>query len=740
MMAGDGERARARAILDAALERGERALDETQAKALLEIYGLSVPAGRVFTDASDAAAFARQVDGPVVLKLVDSILLHKSDGDLLSLNVAGDDRVTSEFHRLKAAAPNGEGRVLVEPMVRGAREFMIGMKRDETFGPIVIFGLGGIFAETLDDVCLAALPLGSGDALLLLDGIRARALCGPVRGLPSIDRGALAEAIEAVARIASDHDDISEIDINPIIIEGSQPVIADAIVIMDPSATSPESARTRPSRLDFEAIFSPQTVAVVGASDDLNKWGGRILANLIGGGFPGAVYPVNPRVSTVLGHPAYDSVGELPIVPDLAVIAVGSTRVQRVIEQCSEKGVRAAIVISSGFSETGKRGAQLEAAVSEHADDQALTLLGPNCMGVISTHDRLHSVGFLPLQPIVGGLSVVSQSGNIGIQLLMEAGHRGIGIAKYVTVGNEACISVTDVLEELGGDDRSEVILAYLEGVRDGRRFGEVLRRISATKPVILLRGGLTESGVRAAASHSGAMAGRSDVFLAVARQTGCVVCTDPDHGMDVALCLANLPPVRGPRVAIVTLGGGWGVLTADEVVRCGLSVVALAHDVIERLDNVLPEYWSHANPVDMVGEVDASIAHGVLEAVTRSDRVDAVLFMGALGSPMTGHSATTRAVQVPTNADKELLELVWGLMGLTQKPIICVPFCPIDLAMLRGEDDAAPVVLSSPATAVRALAAAAWYSAFRMRGDDVRSADPMTVTQTTPHTLAQMP
>lgn len=272
-------------------------------------------------------------------------------------------------------------------------------------------------------------------------------------------------------------------------------------------------------------------------------------------------------------------------------MAVKAPLVSAAIEQCGERGVRAALVVAAGFAEAGEEGAAYEAELVETARCWGITLIGPNCMGLLSLHSHLHAVGFLELRPAAGRLSIVTQSGNIGVQLVTRAERRGIGIDKYVSVGNQAATSAIDVLDGLADDPRTAAALVYLEGIDDGRHFFDVAHRFTQKKPLVVLRGGLTEMGGRAAASHTGAMAGAAEVFMAAARQAGCLVRTGPDESLDVAMCLTALPLPKGRRVAVMTLGGGWGVLAADEVARAGLELAPLTPAVLAELDALLPGY-----------------------------------------------------------------------------------------------------------------------------------------------------
>jgi len=713
-------------VVAAAVAQGLGALDEWQSKQLLAAYGITVPEGGLARTEDEAAAIARRLDGPVVVKAIGSDITHKTERGLVALNLSGEEAVRSAARSLLALTDGEGAQLLVERMVRGNRELMIGMKRDPLFGPVIVFGVGGVFAEIYKDIALGVTPLEDRDIEGMLSGIRASVLLGEFRGLPPVDRASLIAAIRALERIAADHPAISEIDVNPLIVAGTSPVAADALVILDPAAlrdaSAAASARHVTSPADLAPLFAPRSVTVIGASEDASKWGGSLMRNLTHGGFAGPIYPVNGRGGTVCGLPAFCSIADLPEAPDLALIALGAAHVISVIEQCGERGIPAALVVAAGFSEAGAEGIDAEAELVRTARDAGVTLIGPNCMGLLATHSNLHAVGFLELRPQAGALSIISQSGNIGVQLVTRAERRGVGIDKYLTVGNEASTSAIDMLNALGDDEATAAVLLYLEGVGDGRRFLDVMRRVTAKKPVVVLRGGLTEFGCKAAASHTGAMAGASDVFMAAARQTGCLVRTGPDESLDLAYCLTALPLPAGRRVAVMTLGGGWGVLAADEVARNGLELAALEPHILSALDELLPGYWSRSNPVDLVAAVAPDLAASTLTMLAESDEVDAVVVLGILRSPSTGWTSDDPAAAgVPGGpgrgnfnaAEVAFLERVTELMASTGKPIINVPLRPLEAATFPGGARHDPVILYSPVAAVRALAAMAWYGEY---------------------------
>ncbi len=707
----------AAALIEDALRVGRSALDEWEAKALFASYGIPVPDGEKVMSAEAAAATAERIGGRVAMKAVGGEIHHKTEAGLVLLGIEGAEAAADAFRLLQERAGAALEGVLVERMVAGDREFMVGMKRDSTFGPVVVFGLGGVLTEALGDIALAVAPVDDGDAAGLPDLIRAKRLLGPFRGYPSVDRDALSAVIQAVGRMALDHPQIAEIDVNPLLIEDGRPVAADALVILG----KPSQPRRRLDfQPDLDAILRPRSVAIVGASDDTDKWGGSALRNILDGGFDGAVYPVNPKGGEFFGLPVYASIDDLPEAPDLALLAVGGRQVVPMVEACGRRGIRAAIAIAAGFSETGEEGAAAEQELAQLAADNHVSLIGPNCMGLISNEHSLHALGFIVLHPIKGKLSIMSQSGNLGVQIVHACQRRGIGIDKFVSVGNEAQIGAVDLMEALRDDPGTASVMLYLEGIDDGRHFLEVARRTTTVKPVVVLRGGLTEFGGKAAASHTGAMAGSAPVYEAAARQAGVVTCTSTQEAVDLASSLAYLPLPKGRRVAILTNGGGAGVLMADEIARNGLRLAEVPAELIEALSEILPPFWSRRNPLDMCASAGGDVGPRALELVARCDAFDAIVVLSVLGVPNTGAGLRAGTEQGEFDSlspwETRFMQKVSTLMEVTGRPIINVPDTPIRGSLFDFGDRYAPVVLSSPAAAGRVLDRMAWYAEYQRK------------------------
>ena len=383
----------------------------------------------------------------------------------------------------------------------------------------------------------------------------------------------------------------------------------------------------------LERVFKPASIAMIGASNVPAKWGSFLLINLLAGGYPREnIYPINPKEKEIHGLTAYPSLSDLPIVPDLAFITTPASTVTGILEQCAANGVRHIIVISSGFSEVGEEGVRLEKELADTARKHDLTVVGPNTMGIVSTRQKIFAVG-APVQLHPGNISFISQSGNVGANMLGWTMNQGIGFGKFVGSGNEALVHAEDYIEYFGEDEETELILAYLEGVENGRGFLDIVSRISLKKPVIVLKSGRTEEGGKAAKSHTGSLAGSDHIYDAAFRQSGAIRAETSQDMLDLAKAFDRLPLPPGDRLGIITLGGGWGVLATDATSAAGLRLAELDEDVLRVCDELLPPFWSHANPIDLVGNIYMDTHLAILEAMAGSPEIDAMIVLGSLGT-----------------------------------------------------------------------------------------------------------
>ncbi len=387
---------------------------------------------------------------------------------------------------------------------------------------------------------------------------------------------------------------------------------------------------------EIKLLFEPKSVAVIGASRDPAKTGHIILKNIVEGGYKGEIYPINPATNEILGLRCHKSVLEVPASIDLAVVVVPARLVPNVIDELSIKGVRATVIISGGFRETGtQEGLRLEEELKSRASRGNVRVLGPNCQGVNNPH-----VGLCASWPLVrskGPIAIISQSGTIAAALELWAEEEGIGISKMATLGNKIDVDETDLLEYLKDDADTKSIAMYIESVRDGRRFLRVAIETSRKKPVVVLKSGRTPSGMKAVASHTGSLAGSYAIYRSAFRKAGIVVADTIEELYDIAKGLALLPRTEGDRIQIVTSSGGSGIVSVDYAETLNLRLANLSESSKENLRSELPPHCIVGNPLDLTGDADAARYDRVLKILVGDPNIDVILTI--FGDPIPNAS-----------------------------------------------------------------------------------------------------
>ncbi len=377
----------------------------------------------------------------------------------------------------------------------------------------------------------------------------------------------------------------------------------------------------------LEPLFRPRSIAVIGASRRRDAIGGAVLRNLLEQPFQGAVYPVNPNATHIQAVPAFPSIDAVPGDVDLAVIVVPAAGVLKAVEACGEKGVKALVVISAGFKEIGGAGRKRERELRDLVRRYRMRLVGPNCLGILNTETAVRmNATFAPVQPPPGRVAFSSQSGALGLAILDYARSLNVGISQFVSVGNKADVSGNDLIEFWEKDDGTDVILLYLESFGNPAKFTHIARRVARKKPIIAVKSGRTESGSRAASSHTGALAGSDIAVDALFRQSGVIRTDTIEELFDTALLLASQPVAVGPRVAILTNAGGPGIMAADACEGMGLSLPELEPKTIKALRAFLPAEASTRNPVDMIASANATSYQKALRLLHADANVDAVI------------------------------------------------------------------------------------------------------------------
>ena len=414
----------------------------------------------------------------------------------------------------------------------------------------------------------------------------------------------------------------------------------------------------------LDPIFRPRSLAVIGASTQVEKWGHRMVVRPLNTGYRGMIYPVNPNSREIAGIRSYPSISSLPAGIDLAVITLPAAMVPEALEECLRHGIRGAVVISAGFAEANQEGEKLQQELARLAKAAGVPLVGPNCMGLWSSLVNLNLA--FEEAPNPGAIAFISQSGTLGNYLMLLAKGKGYGFNGFISSGNQALLEVSDYLEYFGRDEGTRAIILYIEGLQDARRFREISRKVVQKKPVLVYKAGRFAVGARAALSHTASLAGNDAVFEALCKQTGLIRCYDPLHTFDMAVALSSQPLPRGNRVAIISGGGGYCVTMAEAAASYGLDVPQLDPADSEKIKKLLypfaPQPW---NPIDAAADVRPMTYARALDILLGLDYIDGILMMiPFMFSFQLRSTASVRELMDAT-------EIICGLPAKYRKPMM---------------------------------------------------------------------
>ncbi len=715
-------------IIEKAKTEGRTTLTESEAKDLLKQFGIPVVNEIIVQTKNELENAAQSMGYPVVLKGLGSRLTHKTEKGLVKLNLKNMEDVDSAAIYIKDAAGEDLEGFLVQPMLQGKREFVAGLFYDQQFGPAVMFGLGGVFTEAIEDVVFRLAPINEKEAILMIKELHAKKLLGDFRGEKAPDMDGLAKVLVGLSEIAATIPEIKEIDINPLLVNPEGKVTAvDALIVLGKRAEYQE-AHLPINPKYIGNLFYPRSIAFIGVSTEVSKWGHLMYSNVLAGNFAGEVYLVNPKGGEIAGRKVYKSVKEIPGPVDLAVVTIPASFVLPLMDELKQKAIKNVLLISSGFGETGAEGKAMEVELIRKAQELGILILGPNTMGICNPHISLYCTG-THVRPKAGDTVLVAQSGNLGTQLLAFAEKEGIGIRAFSGSGNEAMITIEDYMEGFEVDETTKTVVMYIESIKNGRRFFEAARRVGRKKPVITLKGGRTQAGAHAASSHTGAMASNIKIFDAACKQAGVVQVESPMDLLDLSASFSSLPLPKGNRIALLTLGGGWGVVASDLCMENGLVVQPLSEQIVNKINNWLPPFWSHANPVDLVAEMNTEIHMAIIDELLQWDECDAVIHMGIIGRKVMIKSVLESTIAVNKAYDQkyvdDTLELLRGyeqdlinktvqIMEKYNKPVVGVYLLTDETSrtVTEIEDNKYKgVIFPTPERAVKALSKMYNYS-----------------------------
>ena len=593
-----------RALIGTALSNGGRALSAPEAQWLCDAYGIPTPKQGFAKTATEAVKIATRLRFPVALKIVSADILHKTEAGGVIIGLATAGEVRRAFDRLvknaKGYRKNAQIQgVQVQQMVRGGQEVMVGAVTDPSFGKMVAFGLGGVLVEVMKDITFRLAPIGKKDALSMLNAIGGAELLNGVRGGKGINRAALADIIVNVSKLVNDFPEIQEVDLNPIFVTDKDAKAVDVRIIVG------EKAQPRQRFTDAEIlgamrrIMNPRSVAVIGASAEDGKIGNSVMKNLINGGYQGAIYPIHPKAQEILGRKAYPSVLDVAEEIDVAVFAIPAKFCAAAMDEVGRKKIPGAVMIPSGFAEVGEQALQDE--LLGVARKHNVRIMGPNIYGFYYTPQNLCATFCTPYD-VKGKVALSSQSGGVGMSIIGFSRTTRMGVSAIVGLGNKSDLDEDDLLTYFEQDENTQVIAMHCEDLKDGRSFAEVASRVSKKKPIVMLKAGRTALGARAAASHTGALAGNDKIYDDVLRNCGVIRAKSLNDMLQFARGLQVLPTPKGENIVIITGAGGSGVLLSDACVDNGLALMKMPPDMDAAFRKFIPPFGAAGNPVDITG------------------------------------------------------------------------------------------------------------------------------------------
>jgi acetyl coenzyme A synthetase (ADP forming)-like protein len=663
-----------RSVLDKAIKAKRSALNADECKKICAAYEIPLPRDAMATSASKAAAAAKRLGFPVVMKIQSEDILHKTDAGGVVVGVSSAAEAQKAYNTIlkNAKSYNKKARidgVQVQKMLSsaGAQEVLVGAVTDPSFGKLVAFGLGGVLVEVIKDITFRLAPTARKDAASMLQDIQGAEILKGVRGSDPVDRQALTAIIQNVSKLVADFPEIAEMDLNPIFARKKGATAVDVRILID---LKPRPAPFRPSQKDILAsmkrIMNPDSVAVIGASAEDGKIGNSVMKNLVNGGYKGKIYPINPRADEVLGYKCFKSVKDIPGTVDVAVFAIPAKFVTAALEEVGQKKIPGAVMIPSGFAETGE--VELQNEMLAVARKYNVRVMGPNIYGFYYTPKNLCATFCTPYD-VKGKVALSSQSGGVGMSIIGFSRSTKMGVSAIVGLGNKSDLDEDDLLTYFEQDPNTQVMAMHLEDLKDGRSFAEVAKRVSKNKPIIVLKAGRTAMGARAAASHTGALAGNDKIYEDVLKQSGVVRARTLNDMLQFARGLPKLPTPKGENVVIITGAGGSGVLLSDACVDNGLKLMKMPKDLDAAFRKFIPPFGAAGNPVDITGGEPPATYANTIKLGLEDDRIHALIlgYWHTIVTPPMVFAELTAKVVEEARAKGINKPVVASLVGDTQ-------------------------------------------------------------------------
>ncbi|MFA6331603.1 MAG: acetate--CoA ligase family protein [Methanoregula sp.] len=637
-------------------------LSESEGYDLLKGYGVPVPSYRIVMTPHDAADAAETIGFPVVMKIISPQIVHKSDAGGVVVGVGSREAAVSAFEKIISGAKkynnNAEIKgIIVEQQAEPGLELIIGGKTDPAFGKVITFGMGGTLVELMKDITLRIMPLDEGTIRQMITEIDGYPLIKGYRGMKPKDEEALVSTLMSVNRFFLESENVVEFDINPLRLYENGALAVDARVIVADKPVQQAVDERPPVPMEY---FNPRSIAIVGASQDSSKMGYAVMHNLLH--FPGQLYPVNNKRSEIQGLKAYPSISAIPAPVDLAVITVPAIHVPRIIEECGVKGVPMAIIITAGFKEMGEHGKALEDRIVAIARTHGVRIIGPNCLGMIIPPRGIDTT-YVHQSPRPGNIAFISQSGAIINTVVDMSLAKNIGFSAVISVGNQADLDFLDYIRFVGKDDKTKAIILYIEQINNGKAFMEVAAEVAKCKPIIAIKSGSSTRGQAAASSHTGSLSGSYEVYMEAFRNAGIIAVHTLTGAFLAAQMLAHRKRYpKGRRAVVITNAGGFAVLSSDYAERYGIEIVDLPSEVIDELNEFLPEFWNKGNPIDLLGDATEKRFEKTFAVLARHPELwDMAFIIGFPNLVLTSEQLAKQILKFSASTENRLVATLLG-------------------------------------------------------------------------------
>jgi 3-hydroxypropionyl-CoA synthetase (ADP-forming) len=620
-------------VYDDARKNNQSVITEESAKAILTNYGIKVPPSALVSTTQEAADKAKQLGFPLVAKIVSHEILHKTDVKGVRVGLKSEQEVRDAFDDMygRLSAKYHVKGVILERMVDPGLEVIVGLQNDPQFGPVIMFGLGGINTEIFKDVTFRVLPITPKDTEEMIENLKGKSMLKGFRGSEPVDLSIVSDMLMKIAKLGTDAAAYYEsVDFNPVILYPHDYFVVDAKILLREKPEPQVISNAEPDSSYMDLFFNARSVALIGASPEAGKVGNSVLHSLAKHDYKGKVFPVNAKgYQEIMGIKAFKSLDDINEPVDVVVVTVDLKFVPDLLRSCGRRNIHNMVIISGGGKELGGDRAAIENEIKKLSSDQKVRIIGPNCIGMFNAENRLDCAfqgHERMLRPQRGEVAFLSQSGTIGIAFMETSD--SFGMSKMISYGNRSDVDEADMIWYLGEDPSTKVIGLYVEGLGDGRKFMNAAKRVilERNKPILVFKNGRTIRGAKQAASHTGSLGGSYNVVRGALEQAR-IISLDSYEELTGSLKALTWQPVpRGNRVAMITNGAGPVIAAIDNFERLGLAVAEISNKTIKDLKEHYPPTYVIGNPCDITGSATADDYRFAIQAFMDDPSVDIIM------------------------------------------------------------------------------------------------------------------